>query len=76
MLRKYTPIENYYKTTNNNYIMSFKKFNIEKLDDLYKIKKKTIMRFKRKRYRGRSKRGRGIPYVYQNRVYLGKNQNK
>ena len=31
------------------------------------------MRFKRKRYRRRSKRGRGIPYVYQNRVYLGKN---
>ena len=30
------------------------------------------MRFKRKRYRRRSKRGRGIPYVYQNRVYLGK----
>ena len=30
------------------------------------------MRFKRKRYRTRSKRGRGIPYVYQNRVYLGK----
>ena len=30
------------------------------------------MRFKRKRYRNRSKRGRGIPYVYQNRVYLGK----
>ena len=30
------------------------------------------MRFKRKRYHRRSKRGRGIPYVYQNRVYLGK----
>ena len=30
------------------------------------------MRFKRKRYRRRSKIGRGIPYVYQNRVYLGK----
>ena len=30
------------------------------------------MRFKQKRYRRRSKRGRGIPYVYQNRVYLGK----
>ena len=31
------------------------------------------MRFKRKRYHGQSKRGRGIPYVYQNRVCLGKN---
>ena len=30
------------------------------------------MRFKRTRYRRRWKRGRGIPYVYQNRVYLGK----
>ena len=30
------------------------------------------MRFKRKRYRRRSKRGRGIPYVYQNRACLGK----
>ena len=30
------------------------------------------MRFKRKRYRRRSKRARGIPYFYQNRVYLGK----
>ena len=30
------------------------------------------MRFKRKRYRRRSKRGRGIPYVYQIRVDLGK----
>ena len=40
MLRKYTPIENYYKTTNKNYIMSFKKFNIEKTDDLYKKKEK------------------------------------
>ena len=40
MLRKYTPTENYYKITNKNYIMSFKKFNIEKPDDLYKKKKK------------------------------------
>ena len=30
------------------------------------------MRFKGKRYRRRSKRGRGIPYVSQNRVYFGK----
>ena len=30
------------------------------------------MTFKRKRYRRRSKRGRGIPYVYQNRFYLRK----
>ena len=30
------------------------------------------MGFKRKRYRRRSKRGRGIPYVYLNRVYFGK----
>ena len=30
------------------------------------------MRFKRKRYLRRLKRGRGIPYVYQDRVYLGK----
>ena len=30
------------------------------------------MRFKQKRYRRRSKRGKGIPYVYQNRVDLGK----
>ena len=30
------------------------------------------MRFKRKRYCTRSKRGRGITYVYQSRVYLGK----
>ena len=34
------------------------------------------MRFKRKRYHRQSKRGRGIPQVYQNRVYLGKKQNK
>ena len=30
------------------------------------------MRFKRKIYRRRSKRSSGIPYVYQNRVNLGK----
>ena len=30
------------------------------------------MRFKRKRYCRGSKSGRGIPYVYKNRVYLGK----
>ena len=30
------------------------------------------MRFKRKRFRRWSKRGKGISYVYQNRVYLGK----
>ena len=30
------------------------------------------MRFKQERYHRRSKRGRGILYVYQNRVYLGK----
>ena len=40
MLRKYTPTKNYYKITNKNYIMSFKKINIEKPDDLYKKKKK------------------------------------
>ena len=30
------------------------------------------MRFKQKKCHRRSKRGRGIPYLYQNRVYLGK----
>ena len=30
------------------------------------------MRFKRKGFRRWSKKGRGISYVYQNRVYLGK----
>ena len=30
------------------------------------------MRFKQKRYCRGSKSGRGIPYVYKNRVYLGK----
>ena len=42
MLRKYTPTENYYKITDKNYIMSLKKFNIEKPDDFYKKKEKTI----------------------------------
>ena len=40
MFRKYTSTENYYKITKKNYIMSYKKFNIEKPDDLYKKKKK------------------------------------
>ena len=36
------------------------------------------MRIRIKKYRKRrsKKRGRGIPYIYQNRVYLGKKQKR
>ena len=43
MGRKFTKTELRYLLSNKNYIMSFKKFDIEKPHDLYRTKKQFIL---------------------------------
>ena len=75
MGRKFTKTELWYLLSNKNYIMSFKKFDIEKPYELYWTKKQFILNeipTKKNRRRSFKKRGRRIPFIYWNRVYLGK----
>ena len=82
MTKNYTEAEKCYSLSNKEQILSYKKINFVKPDNLFNKKNninnkkqlmllnvtKNISQKKEKNKKG----GRGIPYFYKNRIYLGK----
>ena len=83
MTKKFTETEEWYLLSNKEQILSNKKFNFVKPDDLGNKNnnvnnKKQLMllnatkNISQKKERNKKKRGRGIPYIYKSRIYLRK----
>ena len=72
MKKKFSETEKWYLLSNKDQIISYLKYNEQKLDNLSTKKVLMLLNETKKAPIRRRKRGRVIPYIYKNRLYLGK----